>query len=107
MGVGIYSAIRSPRGSRVEVGRKGFAHVLWRDGTRGPLCSKFRFRRVIVAHDDGTPVSDRDPVWLVVEWPDDESRPTKFTLTTLSRRIVVGHSDPEEPAIMEGRERPL
>lgn len=71
----------------LKVGRKGFAHVLWRDATRGPLYSKFCFRRVIVAHDDGTPVADRDPLWLVVEWPDDESKPTKFTLTTLPRRM--------------------
>ena len=71
----------------LQVGRKRFAHVLWRDGTRGHMFSKFCFRRVIVAHDDGTPVADRDPLWLVVEWPDDESNPTKFTLTTLPRRM--------------------
>lgn len=83
-----------PRGDSIsamdlglKVGRKGFARVLWRDGTRGPIHSKFCFRRVIVAHDDGTPVADRDPLWLVVEWPDDESKPTKFTLTTLPRRM--------------------
>jgi len=51
------------------------------------MFSKFCFRRVVVAHDDGTPVSDREPVWLVIEWPDEESRPTKFTLTTLPRRM--------------------
>jgi SRSO17 transposase len=71
----------------VRLGRKAFRHVMWRDGTRGPLFSKFCFRRVIVAHDDGTPAEDRDPVWLVIEWPDGESRPTKFTLTTLPRRM--------------------
>jgi SRSO17 transposase len=71
----------------LKAGRKGFAHVLWRDGTRGTMFSKFCFRRVIVANDDSTPVPDRDPLWLVVEWPDDEQRPTKFTLTTLPRRM--------------------
>jgi SRSO17 transposase len=71
----------------VRLGRKAFRHIMWRDGTRGPLFSKFCFRRVIVAHDDGTPAEDRDPVWLVIEWPDGESRPTKFTLTTLPRRM--------------------
>jgi SRSO17 transposase len=71
----------------VRVGRKSFSHVMWRDGTRGPLFSKFCFRRVVVAHDDGTPAADRDPVWLVIEWPEGESQPTKFTLTTLPRRM--------------------
>ena len=71
----------------VRLGRKAFRHVSWRDGTRGPLFSKFCFRRVVVAHDDGTPASDRDPLWLVIEWPDDEKQPTKFTLTTLPRRM--------------------
>jgi SRSO17 transposase len=71
----------------VRLGRKAFRHVTWRDGTRGPLFSKFCFRRVVVAHDDGTPASDRDPVWLVIEWPDDEKQPMKFTLSTLPRRM--------------------
>ena len=71
----------------LQLGRKAFRHLTWRDGTRGPMFSKFCFRRVVVAHDDGTPASDRDPVWLVLEWPDGESRPTKFTLTTLPRRM--------------------
>ena len=71
----------------VRLGRKAFRHITWRDGTRGPLFSKFCFRRVVVAHDDGTPASDRDPVWLVIEWPDDEKQPTKFTLSTLPRRM--------------------
>ncbi len=71
----------------VRLGRKAFRHLTWRDGTRGPMFSKFCFRRVVIAHDDGTPAPDRDPVWLVIEWPDKESRPTKFTLTTLPRRM--------------------
>lgn len=71
----------------VRLGRKAFRHLTWRDGTRGPLFSKFCFRRVVVAHDDGTPASDRDPVWLVIEWPEDEKQPTKFTLSTLPRRM--------------------
>lgn len=71
----------------LRIGRKAFRHVTWRDGTRGPLFSKFCFRRVVVAQDDGTPAADRDPVWLVIEWPEGENQPTKFTLTTLPRRM--------------------
>jgi len=87
-----------PRGDAIsamdlglKVGQKNFAHVIWRSGTRGPMFSKFCFRRVIVAHDDGTPVADRDPLWLVVEWPVDEKQPAKFTLTTLPRKMSKKH----------------
>ena len=75
----------------LRVGQKGFRHLTWRDGTRGPMFSKFCFRRVVVAHDDGTPSEDREPVWLVIEWPEGESRPTKFTLSTLPRRMSKKH----------------
>ena len=30
---------------------------------------------------------EREPVWLLMEWPDGEERPTKFVLTTLPRRM--------------------
>lgn len=38
-----------------------------------------------VAHDDGSEPADREPVWLVIEWPKEEGKPTKFVLTTLPR----------------------
>jgi SRSO17 transposase len=42
---------------------------------------------VKTAHDDGSAVADREPLWLVAEWLDGEEKPTKFTLTTLPRRM--------------------
>ena len=30
----------------------------------------------------------REPVWLVIEWPEGESRPTKFFLTNLRGRMT-------------------
>jgi SRSO17 transposase len=42
---------------------------------------------VKVAHDDGTDPSERAPQWLVIEWLDGESKPSKFYLTTLRRRM--------------------
>lgn len=71
----------------LQVGQKRFAHIIWRSGTRGPMFSKFCFRRVVVATDEGSPEADHHPQWLVIEWPVDESKPTKFTLTTLPRRM--------------------
>ena len=43
---------------------------------------------VRVRHDDGTEAKDREPLWLVIEWPEGESKPTKFVLTTLPRRLT-------------------
>jgi SRSO17 transposase len=66
--------------------------ITWRDGTmpgkRGKLRSRFYFRRVKVAHlDSSDPPSTREPLWLIVEWPEDQSAPTKFALTTLRRTM--------------------
>ena len=70
---------------------KAFRRVTWRDGTargpRGKLWSRFAFCRVKVAHDDGTDRATREPLWLMVEWPEGEKAPTKFALTTLRRTM--------------------
>lgn len=65
--------------------RKAFRRVTWRDGTRTKLQSRFAFVRVKTTHDDGRSLAEREPLWLVAEWPEGESRPTKFVLTTLPR----------------------
>jgi SRSO17 transposase len=71
----------------VALGRRAFRRLTWRVGPGGKLSSRFAFRRVKVAHDDGTDAGDREPMWLMIEWPDGESKPTKFVLTTLPRRM--------------------
>lgn len=63
--------------------RKDFRKFTWRDGTKAPMSSNFYFLRVKTTHDDGISLQDRDPLWLLIEWPDGESRPTKSALTTL------------------------
>jgi SRSO17 transposase len=71
----------------IKLGRSAFRRKTWKEGTRSKLSSHFAFRRVKVAHDDGTEAPDREQVWLVMEWLDGETTPTKFTLTTLPRRM--------------------
>ena len=61
----------------VALGSSAFRRLTWRDGTSGKLASRFCFRRVKVAQDDGSVAADRDPIWLVIEWPAGEARPTK------------------------------
>jgi SRSO17 transposase len=70
------------------LGRRAFRRLTWRIGPGGRLSSRFAFRRVKVAHDDGTDVGDREPLWLVMEWLEGEEQPTKFILTTLPQRMT-------------------
>jgi len=68
--------------------RKAFRRITWREGTKCDLSSRFAFFRVKPMHDDGSPLRDREPLWLVAEWPEGEASPTKFVLTTLPRRMT-------------------
>jgi SRSO17 transposase len=54
--------------------------VTWREGTNATLRSRFARVRVVVDCDDG---QERDPEWLLVEWPEGEDAPTKFVLSTM------------------------
>ena len=67
------------------LGRRGFRRVTWRDGTRHKLTARFAAVRVLPAHHDGWDPTEREPVTLIIEWPDGEAAPTKYYLTTLPR----------------------
>ena len=72
-----------------KLGRKAFRRVTWREGTSpAKLSARFCFRRVKVAHDDGTELEEREDVWLAIEWRDGEAEPAKYHLTTLPRRMT-------------------
>jgi SRSO17 transposase len=73
--------------SAMELGKmleRKVRRVTWREGTNTTLHSRFARIRVVVTRDDGQP---RDPEWLLVEWPEGETRPTKFVLTSLPSSI--------------------
>jgi SRSO17 transposase len=75
----------------VEQGR--FRRITWRHGTSGPLRSRFAFARVVPCHDDGYTVDEREILWLLCEWPEDEDAPCKFHLLSLphtyrKRRLI-------------------
>lgn len=59
----------------------------WREGTNGTLAGRFSFCQVKTVHDDGSPAEQREPLWLVIEWPPNDDERTKFYLTTLPRRM--------------------
>jgi SRSO17 transposase len=67
----------------------------WREGTGGTLRSRFGRVRVRAAHRDDWRGQVREEEWLLIEWPDGESEPTKYWLSTLpkdcSLRTLVHH----------------
>jgi SRSO17 transposase len=66
-----------------KLGRGAFRYMTWRDGSKSTLRGCFYFARVKTLHDDGEDYADREPLWLVAEWPPNSAYP-KFQLTTLS-----------------------
>jgi SRSO17 transposase len=74
----------------MQLGASAFRKLTWRDGTRPnhKLSSRFAFRQVKAAYDDGSGPMLREPIWLAIEWPEDENRPTKFFLTNLRGRMT-------------------
>lgn len=70
-----------------------YRKVTWRNGTKQRLASHFAFKRVVPCHSDGVRPSDREHVWLVIEWEAGEESPNKFFFvslpeTTSMREIV-------------------
>lgn len=67
--------------------KKAFRTVTWREGTKTKLSSRFCFVRVKTTHDDGVSLPEREPLWLIAEWPEGDKKPSQFVLTTLPRRM--------------------
>ena len=57
--------------------------VAWREGSNEPLSSRFAAVRVRPASRDHKLVEPHPVEWLVVEWPEGETEPTKYFLSTL------------------------
>jgi len=59
-------------------------NVSWRQGTKQRLHARFAALRVRVAHRDYWRSELPTEEWLLIEWPPEESEPTKYWLATLS-----------------------
>ena len=64
-----------------NLGPRAFKESTWREGTKKPLRARFAFRRVVIPKDP-----HKEPLWLVMEWPEEEDAPTKFYLCSLPAR---------------------
>ncbi|OGA41931.1 MAG: hypothetical protein A3G26_00100 [Betaproteobacteria bacterium RIFCSPLOWO2_12_FULL_65_110] len=59
----------------------------WREGTNEALQSRFARVRVTVAHDADQHPPEQE--WLLVEWPEAETAPTKYWLSNLPKSISM------------------
>ena len=72
---------------------KDFRRVMWREGSKGELSSRFAAWRVRPAHRLSAGQEPLAACWLVVEWPEGEAEPTKYFFSNLPantslRRLV-------------------
>ena len=61
--------------------------ITWREGTADWLSSRFARQRARPAHRDNELSQPRAEEWLLIEWPEGESEPTKYWLATLPAEI--------------------
>lgn len=60
-----------------------YREVVWRQGSKGKMRSRFASVRVQPAHRDYKRPKTAPAEWLLIEWPKDEKEPTKYWLATL------------------------
>jgi SRSO17 transposase len=64
-------------------------NIAWRPGSRQTLRSRFTAVRVRPAHRDYKKTEPHPEEWLVIEWPNNESEPTKYWLSTLPAKTSL------------------
>jgi SRSO17 transposase len=75
------------KAAAVALGRGAYGIVRWREGSRGKQASRFAAVWVTPGenHKRGRGRPPPEPVWLLIEWPEDKSEPTKFWLAALPK----------------------
>jgi SRSO17 transposase len=63
--------------------QESWQRITWREGTKGPMTSRFAAIRVLPSHSYQHGGSKEDILWLLAEWPEAEAAPTKFWLANL------------------------
>ncbi len=66
-----------------ELGLDNYRRVTWREGSRGKQSSRFVARRIRSAERRTKGRQPGDEEWLLCEWPDGETAPTKFYFSSL------------------------
>jgi SRSO17 transposase len=73
----------------IDVGRSAWKDVAWRQGAERTLRSRFAAVRVRPAHRDFWKKKPHPEEWLLIEWPREESEPTKYWVSTLPARTKL------------------
>jgi SRSO17 transposase len=74
----------SVRELAISLPSSAWKNVVWSEGTRKPLRSRFAALRVRAAHRDYWMSEPRPEEWLLIEWPSQQADPIKYWLSTLS-----------------------
>ena len=69
--------------------RNDFRQVTWRTGTKKKLCSRFAAWRVRPAPLLSKRKTPKAECWLVVEWPEDSTDPTRYFLSNMPPNCSV------------------
>lgn len=78
----------SARQLALDLPKKAWRRVTWREGTNTKLASRFAAVRVRPAHRDYQRATPRPEEWCLIEWPAGEAEPTKYFLSTLPENIT-------------------
>jgi SRSO17 transposase len=70
----------------LDLPRSAWRTITWRQGSAEPLRSRFARMRVRPCGDGCG--DDQPEEWLLIEWPKNEEKPTKFWLSTLERNVA-------------------
>ena len=79
---------QSVEGLSLSLPAEAWEMICWREGSADVLISRFARVRVRAAHRDFDRSVPRDEEWLLVEWPAEEEKPTKFWLGTVPEDIA-------------------
>lgn len=71
----------------MELPKKSYRMVKWREGTKETLCSRYAAVRVRAAH--GETDRQREEEWLLIDWPPDKDEPESYWLLTLPRSATM------------------
>jgi SRSO17 transposase len=71
----------------LELAADAWQQMTWRDGSNTPLASRFARLRVRPAHDDAKRNEPAAEEWLLIEWPEGETEPDHYWLSTLPADI--------------------
>lgn len=69
--------------------QQSFRRVTWREGSRGKMSSRFLRLRVQTAHGYVKGEEPGKRVWLLIEWPEGEPEPMKYSLCDLPENLSL------------------